>query len=356
MKKLYAFIFLSFLYFATFSQIVIEGSGFIQPNTTLSYETVAAFNADALINTSGQNASWNIENWNDATPVLENYVSLENLSVIIQMNFFNQTLNPIWYSTHALEGELDLNLEDLDLPIEITEPRLYFRTDETGYYNTGLSFTAMGLPMVTKNEIVERIFKFPMHYGDVDTSALKFLIAVPLVGSYGQSGTRSSLVDGEGVLVTPYGSYQTLRVKSIIHITDTIESDYIGGGQSFIRPEQINYTWLSPDVKGPVLEIVTSQGEIISSKLFVEDVTSAKSLSVQNQVNLYPNPATDFVYIESPFAEKANVKLYDLQGKLVLNQQVKNQKIDVSKLPAGMYIVNILDGNDLPDVKRLVIE
>lgn len=340
MKNIYfSLLFMTASYFAT-SQVVIEGSDFIQPYTILTYETVDSLSTiDLFINGTGQNLDWDITNWVSGGEMTEDYVPIDNLSPIIQLYFNNESLYPQWLSTHALEGNVDLDLDQLDLPIEITEPRTYFRTDETGYYNTGISFSAMGMPIVTQYEVIDRFFKFPMQYGDTATGEVKFLISVPMLGDYGQYGSRASKVDAEGTLTTPYGTYQALRVKMISHITDTIFSDFIDGGQSFERPEQIDYFWLSPQVEGPVFQVSTIDDQVIGIQLLVSQGTSiGLSDRVSKEIKIYPNPATDFISIDMPFAEKATIYIYNTQGKLVLKTVSNLEKINIQSLKPGLYV------------------
>jgi hypothetical protein len=65
---------------------------------------------------------------------------------------------------------------------------------------------------------------------------------------------------------------------------------------------------------------------------------------------VYPNPATDWITVKhnAPSAT-ATISVTDLQGRKLANQQVANgetsTKINLSKLPRGMYLVTlILDG------------
>ncbi len=53
------------------------------------------------------------------------------------------------------------------------------------------------------------------------------------------------------------------------------------------------------------------------------------------QFKVFPNPVSgDYVY----FAELQDVKVYSLQGQLLLEQQNTNQ-LDISKLPSGVYVL-----------------
>lgn len=62
----------------------------------------------------------------------------------------------------------------------------------------------------------------------------------------------------------------------------------------------------------------------------------------QTSFTLYPNPAKDYVNID--IAENVNnneVIVYDLTGRQVLSQKLSSNTINVSALPAGIYILKI---------------
>jgi hypothetical protein len=65
----------------------------------------------------------------------------------------------------------------------------------------------------------------------------------------------------------------------------------------------------------------------------IDDITKADDLVV------YPNPATDYIVVESNIGEE--VKIYDLDGRLVKESTMYNAQciIDASILTAGTYIV-----------------
>lgn len=77
-----------------------------------------------------------------------------------------------------------------------------------------------------------------------------------------------------------------------------------------------------------------------------ENTTSALDLSVQNQlVSLYPNPATDWMSVKNQEGKVKSIAIYDLNGKVVLQQNIDTQtKLFVKPLPSGLYAVRCLDG------------
>jgi len=80
---------------------------------------------------------------------------------------------------------------------------------------------------------------------------------------------------------------------------------------------------------------------IIQKITFDNSVLSTQNIS-QNKSKyiLYPNPSNDFIRIKSLNADKLEVSIYALDGKLLLKgNYVSDQNIDISQLPAGVYIV-----------------
>lgn len=61
------------------------------------------------------------------------------------------------------------------------------------------------------------------------------------------------------------------------------------------------------------------------------------------KINLYPNPASQYISIASPFVIVDEMEVFDVSGKLVIskkNIQTK-EKIDIRKLSAGIYYVRL---------------
>ena len=66
------------------------------------------------------------------------------------------------------------------------------------------------------------------------------------------------------------------------------------------------------------------------------------------QFEIFPNPSSDFVYFKSNLSDAFDysLKLYDLNGKNILSEDVtinnvEKNRIDVSKLSKGLYVIEI---------------
>lgn len=72
--------------------------------------------------------------------------------------------------------------------------------------------------------------------------------------------------------------------------------------------------------------------------------------------SIYPNPtSTGFVNITSTNADAMSVAVFDVLGKQVINETISNNRLDVSSLNAGLYIVKISQ-NNATTTKKLVIK
>jgi hypothetical protein len=90
---------------------------------------------------------------------------------------------------------------------------------------------------------------------------------------------------------------------------------------------------------------------------YSEECTLSKQVhSVNNNTYVYPNPASNILHIGSRLANAAaNVMLYDISGRLVMQRDVKNDdSIDISGLVKGVYMVVIDDGTKRSSHKVIV--
>lgn len=68
-------------------------------------------------------------------------------------------------------------------------------------------------------------------------------------------------------------------------------------------------------------------------------------------INIYPNPSKDWIKIDG-ISEVSDVQIFDVTGKLVLSQEYQvDDKIDISNLTVGMYILNIRNSEGVSSKK-----
>lgn len=71
-------------------------------------------------------------------------------------------------------------------------------------------------------------------------------------------------------------------------------------------------------------------------------------------IKIFPNPVSDILFVKSELSNEAYYELYDSKGLLVqLQQKLINNKINLSTLHPGIYIIKIID-NDLQSVQKVI--
>lgn len=79
------------------------------------------------------------------------------------------------------------------------------------------------------------------------------------------------------------------------------------------------------------------------------------SLFANNQITLYPNPATNYIQLQG-INDNTQISIFDLNGRVLKTVPYsKNEIIDVSKLKNGTYILKIQEANKTIESKKLII-
>lgn len=69
--------------------------------------------------------------------------------------------------------------------------------------------------------------------------------------------------------------------------------------------------------------------------------TNAEAILKTNQIEVFPNPGRDFMQIESSGLPIVGVEMYNIQGSLVQRWEHPGNRVDVSDMPGGIYLLNI---------------
>ena len=104
-----------------------------------------------------------------------------------------------------------------------------------------------------------------------------------------------------------------------------------GGGVSITTPEG-----------GNILRVV------YMSTLSLKDFDPVKRDINRDAIKIYPNPASQVVYVETPrgLHKPLKVQMLDMSGRIVLHESTSrdNFSIDISRLKKGVYVLRIFSG------------
>lgn len=266
----------------------------------------------------------------------------------------------------------------------------FYRETNGFFANVGLGLTINGFPLTSVMEPRDMIYEFPLEYGDQDNSFAQYGVDVPQFGHFGQKIERENTVDAWGELTTRYGTFNALRVTTILRVTDTISIQGFGFEQQ--RPTEFEIKWLAKNVRTSLL---TVRGQVLFGQQVVntveyldsirgftvstfppepEDTTSNPTdtttasiydILVPEDLRLRPNPFTDELSVLLNLSKAATLQLqvFDITGKMVADlgrkqlstgTQIWNINVNRYALKPGLYHLVITDANGARLVKKIV--
>lgn len=253
----------------------------------------------------------------------------------------------------------------------------FFKESSSKYKQIGAGLTINGTPIPFLYTADDIIYNFPMNYLSADACDYQYGLTIPGTGYYGQSGHRVNLVDGWGTLTTPFGTFQTLRIKSTIDAVDTVYNNSLALGANIPRPLKYEFKWLATGMKIPVLKIEATDvaGNITVTNVRYIDSTRAGVPQVginelNNNINVwncsvYPNPCFDKVTLSYNLQKSSTVKIniIDMLGKTVNIPDSEMQaagthhaiiRIADLKLNPGVYFIQ-LQTEQSRQIQKIVI-
>lgn len=99
-------------------------------------------------------------------------------------------------------------------------------------------------------------------------------------------------------------------------------------------------------------------GVILFRPFLYDETTGLQGKNAEfSTLHVYPNPASDLVFLELPAdsrGEDLKLELFDASGRLVFNTTSRSNSLDVSGYPAGIYYIRALAGNRVFHAKLLI--
>lgn len=230
---------------SSIAQIQITNADLPSVNDTIRYST-SATSVSNLINDTGANKVWNASN------LIPNYQDIAQFKSALNASFgYALSFNGSSYGTPAP----DLNF----LLISATNVYEFYTKNATAYTGDGRGLTVSGLPLTQTNSRKDTIYRFPLFYGKIDSSSFVSNEVNLVVATLSSAGKRSNKADAWGSLTTPFGTFDCLRIKTVIQQTDSIN---LQGFKVPVANNRTEYKWIAKGQKIPILEISVPSGGI----------------------------------------------------------------------------------------------
>ena len=75
----------------------------------------------------------------------------------------------------------------------------------------------------------------------------------------------------------------------------------------------------------------------------------------QETINIYPNPSSDFIYINSKDSDNYTISLFNILGEIIIDKKINLQQLNLSNLPNGQYFLKIESESGIINEKILKI-
>jgi hypothetical protein len=349
MKVSAFFIALCFFTSNAFAQVTITTNDLPDAGDVL-VQFNAVLQGEPDIEDTGENFTWNydgdIVNLT-GTSTTTNCFNVDDTPIVFQF-LFNNPFNPEHNSDYGI------GVEDFDLAgfVTVTDAYQYYQNRSDRFAITGFGASLNSIPAGAQSTPVDVIYELPMTYGDSHESFSEATLEAPTLFTYRQQQTRVSEVDGWGTLNILGASYDVIRVRAVLNGADSIYVNQFSFGFNLPRPEIVEYKWISPLFKTPVLQIQRSNG--VNTSVLVADLPTNVRENELNQLSVYPNPSSDVIRVNdvsfgTPF------QIINTAGQQVLSGNIADGEIDVRALPQGLYFLQINSENTVSSAKLTIV-
>lgn len=341
------------------AQITIGSSAIPAANDTFRFSNAQITPAIDPVPT-GANYTWDFSFLQPVSQDIDTFRTVSSTGGTYALYFADLAFNSN-RANQAKKGNLGVPNVPIGGGVTVSDVVAFYYKSSTLYQQTGYGATINGIGVPIGFNAKDVIYRFPMNFGDTDTSPSDFNINIPNLGYYGHDQVRVSEVDGWGTLITPYGTFNTLRIKSSITGNDTLFLDTLGFGFNFPSPATIEYKWLGTTKNIPLLQITMTGGSFggapqISSVTYRDSVRTLTAISeVENPIgnmSVFPNPANDWVTISlnSSVDGVATIKLVAPDGRIVddlwkeelySGNNMMNLNLANHQLASGLYLLEL---------------
>lgn len=118
-----------------------------------------------------------------------------------------------------------------------------------------------------------------------------------------------------------------------------------------------NSTLSATEILNPIARPVSSTTYTLSvtdgicedTALYIVNIIEVLGIekSIISKLFIYPNPASDKLFIHHVYSSKPEIIIHDIQGRQVLHKTIDSDYIDISSLQKGIYSVKLIDNQNV---------
>ncbi|MDH4474500.1 MAG: T9SS type A sorting domain-containing protein [Fluviicola sp.] len=327
----------------SFGQITLNDTHFPVAGDQLVMSTTFDLTLDYM--STGANYTWDFSGLTPTGQRFTNYKDISDASFLANL-FFGQ-FGAVPYQASYFAPTTDLPLDQITsvLPITIDDISLFSKSTPSALTMVGYEFQISGQGIPAKSDTIETRYEFPLNYGDAYTSrGYTDLDLNPIYDAkWIQHRYKESTVDGWGVITTPYGTFDALRIHHRVLENDSIyiSLDTTGIWVGLPIPEAHEYEWRAAEEKEAILRVKTSVilgTETITSIEYRDTLNGLGLNEAELAFSVFPNPATDELTVLSTETVQL-ITILNQQGQVVKTIELNGAQpvIPVSDLDAGIY-------------------
>lgn len=246
----------------------------------------------------------------------------------------------------------------------------YYKVNTSGLYSLGYTGNLWPCPLYQplKYKKPYRFIKLPAYYpmNWQDTAYLQtqnYLNSLNDTTFCDQFTFSYKEIVASGQIKLQFGNFEAFLLKSNSTYFDTSrikeqngewrnEVNVMGGGNC-------TYFWFCKNSTSPVAQVILNCSTGIPEYIHYQmnNYANLKSLDIEDisslKTNIYPNPATEKLFIENNLAKNSVYTITNLLGQ-EMDKGVLKSEIDISHLLNGVYLLKIVSTNNQTQVFKFI--
>ena len=297
--------------------------------------------------TTGADVTWDFSTLTIDNQKIDTFYNVSSASLTYQIVYNNWITEPDYDSEYynttdelSFDGIPGLSLDAL---VEFTK----YPGGEVQKVGWGMNIGGVELP--AKATEIDTEYDLPLDFGNTWTST--YFVDIDLNPAYNaifrRHQDRSAEVDGWGTLITPFGTFDVIRIKADLSYDDSL---YIGDFDIWTAlptPDRHEYTWWTNGQKVPMMKIITSgSGPEAATQVEFKDKNRGFIGLGENEVSefkVFPVPSMGLVNFTCN-TQMEGIEIYNAVGEKIFvdSPAAANFELNISEWNSGIYFAKIV--------------